>query len=597
MISGSDHTQLTPETFARHRTLSEISSEHGVPFAKAQPLPFHAVFLDDVSEFNHEHLVWELASILFDNYDDNHNEGLTDAQREVFKTRIIKERLSEFWAQICQGKALDALTAAPSAEERAIAHLSMHNTVEACDALVEGKDFRLATLVAQIGGDQIIHQDMTTQINEWRNLNVLSEMSEPIRALYSLLAGATCICEGKKGPLEDRASTFALSEHFKFDWKRAFGLRLWYAIRTDDTIEEAVKKYAADLETGETTYPVPWFVEERVNLPWTDDHAVDREDLLWGLLKFFADPDNRAPLADIVMPQNATGNPVDVRFSFELYQSFAARFPAEADPERADQLTLDFATQLEAAGQWTWALFVQLHFSDRVQRQKALQTTLAHHAADLNETDAPLQKLLLNAFKIPETWIWEAKALYARTVQEDHKKEVEYLLRAKNWNEAHKTLCQIVAPQAVIEEDYTTLRRLIDNFAGKDKVRDWPLGGQVYEDYVRLMKGVKGRERSPVVKRLLHALPNMIEERSGKLEFIEMVAVQEMSATVGRVVLEDREGVSPTFEFLHQGRLLTYIQTYDPGRILHLPLTKDTYLKHTMELSLNYYHALMAGGK
>ena len=510
-------------------------------------MPFDAIFIPDSSELNYEQLVWELASILFDDgYDDEHTDGLSEGLRENFHKRILKDRLSDFWAHICEVKARKAVDDAPTAEERAIALLSMHNIPEACNALVEGKDFRLATLVAQIGGDPIVHQDMTTQINEWRNLNVLSEMSESVRAIYGLLAGSTCVCEGKRGPLEDQASTFALSERFKLDWKRAYGLRLWYAILTDDTIEDAVHKYAADLGNDETAYPVPWFIEDKKPLPWDDQHVNEREDLLWGILKFFAEPDNRASLADMVMPQNATGNPVDVRFSFELYQSFAARFPTEAEPDRADQLTVDFATQLESAGQWTWALFVLLHLSDRVQRQKALQTILAHHAAAIDESDAQLLRMLLHDFQIPETWIWEAKALYARSVQKDQKREVEYLLRAKNWTEAHKTLCRLVAPQAIIEEDYTMLQHLTDNFSGKDKVKDWPIGGQVYEDYARLMKGVKGRERGPVVKRLLSALPSMVEDRSGKLEFVEMVAVQEMSAVVGRVVLEDRESVSHT---------------------------------------------------
>ena len=32
------------------------------------------------------------------------------------------------------------------------------------------------------------------------------------------------------------------------------------------------------------------------------------------------------------------------------------------------------------------------------------------------------------------------------------------------------------------------------------------------------------------------------------------------------------------------------------ARVLQLPLTEDAYLKHTMDLSLQYYRAVMTGG-
>jgi nuclear pore complex protein Nup98-Nup96 len=33
------------------------------------------------------------------------------------------------------------------------------------------------------------------------------------------------------------------------------------------------------------------------------------------------------------------------------------------------------------------------------------------------------------------------------------------------------------------------------------------------------------------------------------------------------------------------------------SKVLRLPLTEDTYLKHTVELSLGYYRDVMAGGR
>ncbi|MCJ1432977.1 Nuclear pore complex protein Nup98-Nup96 [Xylographa pallens] len=573
-------SDTSSQKFADQRVRSEIVIDRGIPYAKALPLPFKVIGSTCTSD-SHERLVWDLASILFDNYDTDVAFGVPENERSNYEHRIQKDRMSLFWSQICQEKALAAVSAAPTAEERALGYLSMHRITEACDALVEGKDFRLATLVAQIGGDRTMHDDMTTQIDAWRSLKHLSEMTDPIRAVYELLAGNTCICHGHEGSSEDQATTFVITERFNLDWKRSFGLRLWYAIKEEDAIEVAVKTYAADLGTKESRTPIPWFIEEGSSLPWTDARPEAREDLLWGILKLYAESKDGVALTKltkVVMPENASGNPIDTRLSFELYYALSTRLPDHVDLARADQLAWDYAVQLQAAGEWKWAMFAMLHMSDSEQRQKALLDTLAHNAADIDEADAETIQLLTESFKIPEAWIWTAKALYARSVQQDHVKEVHFLLRAKYWNEAHKTLCREVAPQAVIEQSHGTLLSLLDNFAGKDKVAEWPVGGQVYEDYVRLVRGAKGRERHAVIQRLLHALPDLVQDRPGKLGFIEMVAVQEMSAVVGRAVVAEKD------------------KTLDSSRVLRLPLTGDEHLKHTIGLSLDYYKALMAHG-
>ncbi|MCJ1284392.1 Nuclear pore complex protein Nup98-Nup96 [Xylographa opegraphella] len=575
-------SDISPQKFADQRVRSEIVIEEGIPHAKALPLPFKGIASTCASD-SHERLVWDLASILFDNHD--HDTGVAvdvpENERSKYEHRIQKDRMSLFWSRICQDKALAAVSAAPTAEERALAYLSMHRVTEACEALVEGKDFRLATLVAQIGCDSTMHEDMTAQIDAWRSLKQISEMTDPIRALYELLAGNTCVCHGHPGPPENKADTFVITQRFNLDWKRSFGLRLWYAIKEEDAIESAVKSYAADLGTKESRTPIPWFIEEHSSLPWTDTRPETREDLLWGILKLYAESKDGTALTkltNVVMPENASGNPIDSRLSFELYHALSTRLPDHVDLARADQLAWDYAVQLQAAGAWKWAIFAMLHISDSQQRQKALLDTLAHNAADIDEADAETLQLLTETFKIPEAWIWTAKALYARSVQQDHVKEVHFLLRAKCWNEAHKTLCREVAPQAVIEQSHNTLLSLLENFAGKDKVAEWPVGGQVYEDYVRLVRGAKGRERQAVIQRLLQALPDLVQDRPGKLGFIEMVAVQEMSAVVGRAVVADKD------------------KTIDGSRVLCLPMTGDEHLKHTMGLSLDYYKALMALG-
>lgn len=507
---------------------------------------------------DHERNIWELAYTLFDGLDSEVPASDLNADTEDFYNRVRKDRFSKFWEEVCQDSASKAVAAAPNAEERAIAHLSANKVVEACDALAQGKDFRLAILVAQLGGDHVMREDMALQIQKWRNLNILSEMTEPIRTLYGLLAGNTCICEGKKGPLEDRARTFTVSDRFDLDWKRAFALRFWYAILTEERIEAAVKNFAEDLTNDESRKPSPWFIEQGADRPWEDPAGPQREDLLWGLLKLYASSKGALPsvsIADILLPHNTTGNPLDVRLSFQLYHALAIRFPNSADPAKADHLACDFAAQLSAAGEWLWALFALLHLSDSEKRKLAIQSILARHAAEIpvDGPDSRVFRTLTEEFQIPAPWIWEAKALYARAVLQDHAREVQYLLEAGNWNEAHTTLVRAVAPRCVIEQDYTMLQSLLDGFAiGQKMVGEWGMGGQVYTDFLALIKGIEGKEKEAAVGRLVCALPALGRGQRGLGDqgFREGVAVKEMGRVVASVVAEAGVRVSLFSSFM-----------------------------------------------
>lgn len=532
---------------------------------------------------NREHSVWELAAILFDDSRSDVVSKDLSMDQEEFNQRVRKDDLILMWQRICQESAMKAVAGASTAEERAIAHLSANSVVEACDELIRGQDYRLAILMAQVGSDRIIREDIATQIKQWRDLNVLSEFTEPIRALYGLLAGDTCVCEGKKGPLEDRAKTFVISEHFQLDWKRAFGLRLWYAILPEEPIEDAVKKYADDLETHERRKPLPSFLEEPTASRWKDSNADQREeptsswwkdpnadqceDILWGLLKLYAASQGSLPtppIASIVSPHNTAGNPYDCRLSFQLHHALAPRFPLAADHAKGDQLVLSFSDQLDVAGEWLWAIFILLHLSSCEQRQSCIQSILALNASEIVDADAPAFQTLITEFKIPESWIWEGKALYARSVAQNYVHEVEFLLRAQNWDEAHKTLCRVVAPRAIIERDYDLLKGLLDAFGdGSDYVGDWDLGGGVYEDFVALVMDdwkkdpakAKDTGRMTVLKRLLGSLPGMVQERVGRAGLEEVVAVQEMSEYVARVVGSLKARGAKVREFFFPDRL------------------------------------------
>ncbi|KAL8964504.1 MAG: hypothetical protein Q9183_004402, partial [Haloplaca sp. 2 TL-2023] len=146
---------------------------------------------------------------------------------------------------------------------------------------------------------------------------------------------------------------------------------------------------------------------------------------------------------------------------------------------------------------------------------------------------------ITNDFKIPESWIWAAKALEARAVAQDFALEIDYLQKAGDWNTAHERICGVVAPRCVIEEDWVTLRRLLEGFeveaVGKET---WEVGGKVYLDYLDVIEG-KGSESEieGLLEGLLEVLPAVKETRGTEWGFEEGVAVREMSGKVAEMVM------------------------------------------------------------
>ncbi|KAI9758833.1 MAG: Calcium-binding component of the spindle pole body (SPB) half-bridge [Chaenotheca gracillima] len=609
------------KTLEHLKGFTELGLRHEVPWAKIRSDVNFSQLAELIEARDphsaHEKLIWQLADILFTQDLPDVPAASDDASYEYLVTRVRKEKLSGFWAQLIDSTALRQVHQASCKEEAAIAYLSANRVEDACLSLVDGRDFRLSTLVSMIGGDQLMRQDLRDQLGQWRDLKMLSELSEPIRALYELLTGNTCVCEGVKGALEDRARTFVISERFGLDWRQSFGLRLWYGIYEEQSAHEAVQQFFESLEVSkeETARPVPFYLEEKMQVMWEDTNQDTREDLMWGLLKVYADHEDgkhRSSLEEVLMPQNYEVSPLEFRLAWQLYQALSARAPADETQhgqsfDRIANLTLDYSAQLEGSGEWIWALFVDMHLDDADQRAAAIKGLLTRHAGSIGDGPADQSfNTLTQEYSVPEQWIWEAKAVFARSVAQDHVAETEYLLKGGNWEEAHRTLCRSVAPQAVIADETETLEHLLSSFENVDLVPGWGLGGQVYLDYIHLsqllrhqstrphdtdartektQKGLPRDNKLPdLVKRLTASLPSVGgggAPSSDKSDFYERIAVREMGAAVGRAVLSNRQELDKVVE---------------KAKILSLPLTEDRYLRTTVDLSLSYYQAVIAAG-
>ncbi|KAF2812314.1 uncharacterized protein BDZ99DRAFT_569010 [Mytilinidion resinicola] len=652
------HRDATCETLVPQKDVTQIILDHGIPQASVsgnfQFGTLAQLVAIDTEEGRHEQQAWQLASILFDDVDlpAKLTPGLT---KEDHIHRARKAKLSEFWQSLVFDDAQMEVQEAETAEGKALAHLTAHNVVDACQTLVGGKDFRLATMVAQIGGGLQMRKDMQAQLEEWQRMDVVSEMEEPLRAIYELLAG-NCTksdgdqAQGIQGGLENKASTFSISSHFRLDWRRAFGLRLWYGTLAEEPLHLAVTQFAYDLREGrEDVKPIPWFVEDALNMGWNDPTPESREDLLWGLLKLYSASYEKgipANVEDIFSPQSTTGNPMNARLPFQLSQLFQARVVAAPptlrisqlpvsrsetgysksfmsstssapggdqapDPfaELSDNIALTYASTLHTKEHWLKAVYVYTHLSSPANREHYIRSVMSFFSSSFTTLDTdPTYITLTKDLHIPKAWLHSAKALQAKS-DGDSTTECRELLGAGDLVTAHEVLCRAVAPAAIIARDYDTLRELLGDFDSppnspanptanlrssirrgasasslkSEAVPGWRTGGLIYFDYIHLLDLEKSKHSEAVHKEAV----GIVARLSGALE---PIAGQDFEGRnlEERVALGEIAGAVANWGTNERG---------SKARVLRLPLTEDKWLRHSRELSMGYYKAVLAAAR
>ena len=389
---------------------------------------FSAPYRRSTDPFRYEKSAWELLQLL--------DESRPHFEDDASKCAQRKQNFSHFWKKLVTPSAVDharQIDLDPSdnaAEEKALAYLSGFDVWNATEVLISSGNYRLATMIAQIDGPSAMRDMIRDQINLWIANDSISEIPDAIRALYELLAGETDTAQGKDGfGLENRASTFGIAKKFRLDWRRAFGLRLWYGLDERQDVRHAIEEYDLSMQEGRTVYPVrasDSFGDLPTGLSANKSGGCggmatvpEGEDILFHLLSIYSNVvhnSDRSPdsIADSLRPENTspTGNPLDARLSFQLYHTLKAKDviedfhdwhafqdapEAETDPDgvdgvcrkandhRSDGLTALLLASLSTAPKDLCdAVFVALHFASAVAREKYVQELLARHASALD---------------------------------------------------------------------------------------------------------------------------------------------------------------------------------------------------------------------
>jgi len=557
---------------------SDITFKKSVPAVQHRATPFS--HLASTTKDKEVAEVYNLAHVLFDNYEDEFTHGLAGPLQKKFMHRIRKDRLTKFIANRVALSSMAAEGINPVRE--AVVRLTAHDIHGACELLKKDKNYRIMLLVAQLdGADQTFMDDVKHQIDTWRDQKSLSEFDFDIRTLYEICAGNVSVSQGREGrsvPVEDRAETFQFSTRYNLDWLQCFALGLFYGKQEKNNdegisrIEDAVREYQARCDRGEESV------------------KPDENDVAWSLLKLYAaDKTGEFEIPSFPAAVQGLAKPWDHSDLFTFYHAINANLDINSNASRADELADTLASELSANRDIASAIYALLHISAASTRQAQIQDLLDRFAGalpgpDTATSDAGIQlwQRLTMDLKIPQSWIYMSKARFAAcstntNSEGDNISELKFLVAAEAWEEAHECLLKRVAPSFVIDGDWDGLLNVCGLFGDEParKVEGWNNGGNVYLCFASVMTGsidkTDGSAMGSLRKRLVgwgKAVGGLkgAKVQLGRLsrhELEQHVAIREMANALARLAGEG--AVVGTLE-----------------EVLELPVTQDVKDAFTM---------------
>ncbi|KAG1776846.1 nuclear protein 96-domain-containing protein [Suillus placidus] len=487
-----------------------VKDESGIPFADpSTELDFSSfVSLYPSSDHSDEQSLFRLGRALFDSIDLHLVPEITVDVRNRISAVRRKAALSD-WLEEAVGYLVDAdLKKHASGDSAACIYtLLTGNQIEkACEAAMDNGYIKLATLISQASGDFEFREDLMEQIQLWREQRIDMHIGESTRKIYALLAGILDVVEGSKASSLEQCPD--VDPVKGLDWKRTFGLHLWFSEPMDAPISQVFESYNRSRQESpiRISPPLPSYLEPSSEpLPFNVP-TPSPSDALFSLIRLHADP--ACSLSQALSPLSFGPSPGDYSLSWHLYIILSRcmrirDFADRADPGRrrdamdddddepdqheghspsADLLASSYAHQLEQLDMLQEAVFVLLHIEGSAGREKAIKDLL-HRSAD--KLDEWMCSGILGSLKIPMAWVNEARAVYA--IYEGKVFEAYQLyLNAGLYQQAHDLAVVELAPEAVIRQDLDLLISLFERIANQT-VDGWHTRGKVYMDYAHAM--------------------------------------------------------------------------------------------------------------
>lgn len=167
-----------------------------------------------------------------------------------------------------------SLIATYTPADAAFTHLSGHQISEACSVAADGGYIKLSTLISQAGGDELFKEDILDQLEIWKSEKLSPGSSNHTSAQNGLIGrGVWRIYKLLSGLVEQEGSDSSQADdvYAGLDWKRVFGLCLWYGTSVDASVADVVNAYERILlhnskgPSDEVARPIPRWATKAIS--------------------------------------------------------------------------------------------------------------------------------------------------------------------------------------------------------------------------------------------------------------------------------------------------------------------------------------------
>ena len=372
-----------------YREHTQVDERQGIPRIIVMPTldfqPFATHFHPD--DTSYEASVWRLGAALFDTISLDVAGELEPTKKQWIADLRRKMKIGD-WLQGVVSPTVEQvmLNGSASAISRVFALLTGNDIERACGVAMDAGDFHLATLLSQAGGDRAFKKSMSTQWETWVNEQADAFIDDDYRKVYAVLCGMVTVAPASKNRNDPfvRAQEVDVAEGL--DWKRVFGLHLWYGIDLADPPPLAITDYdraqastevaalrgempeldAGSKRSGDVVNPPPWYLASKTS----ERPKVGREgDTLLHMLRLFENPEY--PLSVLLNPKCISPHALDYRLPWQLFSVLSGMVSGYVGPaireeivRLNDLLCVAYAMQLEDDLMVDQAVFVALHLSD-----------------------------------------------------------------------------------------------------------------------------------------------------------------------------------------------------------------------------------------
>ncbi|KAF7286165.1 hypothetical protein GWI33_007127 [Rhynchophorus ferrugineus] len=351
------------------------------------------------------------------------------------------------------------------AVEAIFMHLSIFKVFEAAGIAIDNKMPNLSLLLAQLSVSNDTKLFIQEHIESWYCSLTSNHITKGMKKLYLLLAGI---------PTKDEVNIFD-----NVDWKRAFGMHLWYICPNGSPLENAIDLYTASFR--EHLYA------ERPNPPHAKQFVEDGPfDILYHILLLYKSGVHR--LSSVLNPATHTNDPLDYRLSWLLLQLFISIDVGLIEKSEINKITVSFSNQLEHSGNWEWAIFVLLYLEDDLIKKNAILGILDRNLNVNVDSSQDIVDLLVNEMKIPADWIHVVKG-QKTLAAEKYFEAFNHFSLADDYVTANQILIEHLLPDLFINEQFDVLRSLIDKVkCGSGDIQHWNNEAGLILDYLDLLE-------------------------------------------------------------------------------------------------------------